>query len=446
MFTAARSTFFAAALCAPLVAQPSTIEPATQKFIDAVSAAGGPPIYTLAPDAARAVLAGAQSGDTPRPEADAEDRILPVGPGPSNKTRVRIVRPAGSTARLPALVYAHGGGWVLGDARTHDLLIRRLATAARCAVIFVDYDRAPEARFPVALEQVYAVAKHAATHADDLNIDAERIAIGGDSAGGQLAAAAAMLAKERKGPNLVAQILFYPVTDAALDTPSYAEFAEGPWLTKPAMRWFWDSYLPDAAARADPLASPLRAPLDRLQGLPPAVVITAEHDVLRDEGEAYARRLSQAGVPVKSFRALGTIHDFVMLNALAETPAARASVAMAAEALRTAFYPVAPTQRRAALSEDAKIDRLIEAIARLRGATFIRNGAEHPAAEAADHLRAKRREAGAKITTALVFVESLASRSSVSGDPYLVRLADGTTLRVGDYLRFRLDELEGRPN
>lgn len=446
MHNLARSAFLAAAVSAPLLAQPRTIEPATQRFVDAVGASGGPPIHTLAPDAARAVLARAQSGDTPRPEADIEDRVLPVGPGPSNKTRVRIVRPAGSTGRVPALVYAHGGGWVLGDAQTHDLLIRRLAAGARCAVIFVDYDRAPEARFPIALEQVYAVAKHAAEHSDDLNIDANRIAIGGDSAGGQLAAAGAMLAKERGGPRLVAQVLFYPVTDAALDTPSYEEFAAGPWLTKPAMQWFWDSYLPDPGARADPLASPLRAPLDRLQGLPPAVVITAEHDVLRDEGEAYARRLSQAGVRVKSFRAMGTIHDFVMLNALAETPAARASVAMAIEALRTAFYPVDPTMRRAALTEDAKIDRLIEAIARLRGATFVRNGAEHPAAEAADHLRAKRREAGAKITSALDFIESLASRSSVSGEPYLVRLADGTTLRVGDYLRFRLDELEGRQN
>jgi acetyl esterase len=234
-------------------------------------------------------------------------------------------------------VYFHGGGWVLGDKNTHDRLIREIANGAHVAVIFVDYDRSPEAQYPVPIEQAYAATAYVAKHPAEFGIDANRIAVAGDSVGGNMTAAVTLLAKERGGPKLRYQVLFYPVTDANFDDGSYNEFANGPWLTKAAMKWFWDAYAPNEADRAKITASPLRASLDDLKGLPPALVITDENDVLRDEGEAYARKLTQAGVPVTSVRYNGTIHDFVMLNALANTPAARGAVSQANAALRGAL-------------------------------------------------------------------------------------------------------------
>jgi acetyl esterase len=170
-----------------------------------------------------------------------------------------------------------------------------------------------------------------------MNLDSSRLAVVGDSVGGNMTAAVTLLAKERGGPKISYQVLFYPVTDANFDTPSYREFANGPWLTKPAMEWFWNAYEPDAAARKKPTVSPLQASIDQLKGLPPALVITDENDVLRDEGEAYAHKLSQAGVSVTAVRYLGTIHDFVMLDALRDTPAARSAIALANASLIQAF-------------------------------------------------------------------------------------------------------------
>jgi acetyl esterase/lipase len=311
------------------------LEPATQKFIDGLVAAGGPPIYTLSPEAARKVLADAQAAPVAKLPAAIEDVTWPVGP--TGKTAIRIVRPEGATGVLPAILYTHGGGWVLGDKNTHDRLVREIAVGARAAVVFVDYDRSPEAKFPVAIEQSYASLLHLVEHAKELRVDPARVAIVGDSVGGNMAAAVTLLAKERKGPKLRLQVLFYPVTDANFETGSYGEFAKGPWLTKPSMQWFWDQYLPDTAKRKDPLASPLQATPAQLAGLPEALVIVDENDVLRDEGEAYARKLTQAGVRVTSVRYNGTIHDFVMLNALADTPAVRAAIRQANDALAAAL-------------------------------------------------------------------------------------------------------------
>ena len=224
------------------------------------------------------------------------------------------------------VIYCHGGGWIHGDAQTYDRLIREIAVGAGVAVVFIGHDRSPQAQYPVAIEQTYAVLLHLTTHAQTLNVDATRIAIAGDDTGGAIAAAVTLLVRERRGPKLDLQVLICPITNADFDTLSYLRFADGPWLTRAAMQHAWDAYLPDAARRAEPHAAPLRASLDQLAQLPEALVIVAENDVARDDGENYARRLSDAGVRVTSVRYNGTIHDFVVLNALADTPAARGAI------------------------------------------------------------------------------------------------------------------------
>jgi acetyl esterase len=310
-----------------------TLELHTQQFIDGL--AGAPPIYSLSPADARSVLVQAQSIPVGKPSAKIEDTAFPAGP--TGSVPVRIVRPAGTADLLPAVIYMHGGGWILGDRNTHDRLVREIAVGTGAAVVFVDYDRSPEARYPVAIEQAYAATRYVVDHAADLRIDPSRLAVAGDSVGGNMAAALTLMARHRRGPKIAFQVLLYPVTNSDFDTASYTRFADGPWLTKRAMQWFWDAYLPDPAARKQPTASPLNASLHELAGLPEALVIVDENDVLRDEGEAYARRLSDAGVRVTSTRYNGTIHDFAMLNALADTPAARGAIAQAVGALKGAL-------------------------------------------------------------------------------------------------------------
>jgi acetyl esterase len=318
----------------PPAAPAHVLDPVTQTFVDGL--AGSPPIYTLTPDAARTLLSGAQqSVEVALPEVSSQDRMLMIGP--DGRTSIRVVRPAGATDTLPVIVYIHGGGWVIGDKETHDRLVRELAVGAQAIVVFVDYDRAPEHRFPTAIEQGYAVAAYVAEHGAELGADAGRLVIAGDSVGGNMAAVVALMAKVRKGPRIAAQLLFYPVTDASMSTASYAEFADGPWLTKAGMAWFWDQYLPDVSKRSDVRASPLNASLEQLAGLPRTLLIVDENDVLRDEGEAYGRKLAQAGVEVTSIRCNGTIHDFMMLNPIAGTPAVRAAVGQAIGYLRKAF-------------------------------------------------------------------------------------------------------------
>ncbi|WP_341363439.1 alpha/beta hydrolase [Thalassospira sp. SN3W] len=335
--TVASAAFALAATLATTTALANPVlENNTQNFINALTASGGAPIYTLSPADARNVLAGAQAGPIAKRAADVTDTVFPVGP--TGETRVRIVRPEGNTDRLPVVVYFHGGGWVLGDKETHDRLIREIAVQANAAVVFVDYERSPEAKYPIAIEQDYAVTKYVAEHSEQLNVDPTRLAIAGDSVGGNMTAVVSLLAEQRKGPEIIAQVLFYPVTDANFDNGSYTEFANGPWLTKAAMEWFWNQYLPEGTDRTDPKVTPIHAPQELLAGQAPALIITDENDVLRDEGEAYARKLSQAGVDVTTVRYNGTIHDFVMLNAIADTPAAKAATAQASQFLKNAFY------------------------------------------------------------------------------------------------------------
>jgi acetyl esterase len=317
----------------PIDAGEPALEPHTQQFVD--SLAGAPPIYTLSPADARSVLARAQSIPVGKPSAHIEDITFPIGP--TGSIPVRIVRPAATAEILPVVVYFHGGGWILGDRDTHDRLVREIAVGAHAAVVFVDYAPSPEARYPVAIEQAYAATRYVVDQDASLRIDPLRLAVAGDSVGGNMAAAVTLMSKQRRGPKIAFQVLFYPVTDAGFDTPSYTRFADGPWLTKRAMEWFWEAYLPDAAVRKQPTATPLNASLDQLAGLPEALIIVDENDVLRDEGEAYARKLSDAGVRVTSVRYNGTIHDFVMLNALADTPATRGAIAQAVGALKIAL-------------------------------------------------------------------------------------------------------------
>ncbi|WP_030442238.1 alpha/beta hydrolase [Actinoplanes subtropicus] len=307
------------------------LEPAAAEF--AAATANPPYLFDLGPAEGRKVVDEVQSGEIARPAVDEE--WVTVEPG---SVRARVVRPAGATGVLPVIVYLHGAGWVFGNAHTHDRLVRELAVGAGAAVVFPEYDLSPEARYPVAIEQNYAVARWVVTDGTAQGLDATRIAVAGDSVGGNMAAALTLMAKERGTVPLVQQVLFYPVTDAAFDTGSYHDFATGYFLRRDAMQWFWDQYTTDPAERAQLTASPLRAEPAQLTGLPPALVITAEADVLRDEGEAYANRLREAGVPVVATRYQGIIHDFVMLNALRGTNAAEAAITQAITTLRAALH------------------------------------------------------------------------------------------------------------
>ncbi|MEV7499902.1 alpha/beta hydrolase [Streptomyces sp. NPDC093018] len=312
------------------------LEPAAAAFAEAT--ANPPYLFDLGPVEGRKAVDEVQSGEIEKPAVDEE--WVNVQGGPTGSVRARIVRPAGATGTLPVIVYIHGAGWVFGNAHTHDRLVRELAVGVRAAVVFPEYDLSPEARYPVAIEQNYAVAQWIVREGAAHGLDAARIAVAGDSVGGNMAAALTLMAKERGDVPLLQQVLFYPVTDASFDTPSYHQFAEGYFLRRDAMRWFWDQYTTDEKQRAEITASPLRATTEQLTGLPPALVITGEADVLRDEGEAYAAGLRAAGVPVTAVRYQGIIHDFVMLDALRETHAAGAAIAQAVAVLRTALGTV----------------------------------------------------------------------------------------------------------
>ncbi|WP_030345843.1 alpha/beta hydrolase [Streptomyces sp. NRRL S-1022] len=310
------------------------LEPAAAEF--AAATANPPYLFDLSPAEGRKAVDEVQSGETDKPAVDEEWITVPGGP--TGSVRTRIVKPAGTTGTLPVILYIHGAGWVFGNAHTHDRLVRELATGARAAVVFPEYDLSPEARYPVAIEQNFAVARWVVEQGAEKGLDGSRLAVAGDSVGGNMTAALTLMAKERGGVPLRQQVLFYPVTDAGFDTPSYHQFATGYFLRRDGMQWFWDQYTTDPAEREQITASPLRATTEQLTGLPPALVVTGEADVLRDEGEAYANKLRAAGVPVTAVRFQGIIHDFVMLNALRGTHAAQAAIDLAVRTLHTALH------------------------------------------------------------------------------------------------------------
>jgi len=312
------------------------LDPQILDFLKALEAQGGPALSTLSATSAREVLLSIQrSVAVATLPVDHEDRT--IRGGPTGEIALRLVRPPGASGALPAVMYFHGGGWMLGDSQTHDRLVREIAIGGQLTVVFVEYARSPQARYPVATEQAYAATRWVAEHGASIGVDASRLAVAGDDVGGTLATVTTLLAKERGGPPIEFQVLLYPVTDAVLETPSYRECgAGGYWLTRETMRWFWDSYVP-APERQEFTVSPLRASLEQLRGLPPALIVTCEQDVVRDEGEAYAHKLMAAGVPVSATRYLGAIHDFVLLNPLAFTSPARTALAQVIDTLRTVF-------------------------------------------------------------------------------------------------------------
>ncbi|GAA2228279.1 alpha/beta hydrolase [Promicromonospora sukumoe] len=324
------------------------LEPAAQAFADAT--ARPPLLYELGVEGARKLLDDVQAAPVDKPDVDEKWITVPADVG---DVRVRIVRPVGTSgggsgllpdllsgptaALLPTILYVHGGGWILGNAGTHDRLVRELAVGVGAAVVFVEYTRSPEAQYPVAIEQAYATARWIVREGAAEGLDAGRLAVVGDSVGGNMTAALSILAKQRGDVTFVHQSMYYPVTDAGQDTASYREFADGPHLTAKAMAWFWDAYLPDLGRRGEITASPLRATAEDLAGLPEAFVVVDENDVLRDEGEAYARNLLAAGVPTTTVRYNGTIHDFLMLNPLRGTAATTAALEQAVHVLRKAL-------------------------------------------------------------------------------------------------------------
>lgn len=308
------------------------VEHTTQAFLDALAASGGQPLETLSPQDARAVLVGAQAGARVDLSGIAVDSRVIRADGQS--ISLKVVRPEGAKGVLPAFMFFHGGGWVLGDYPTHERLIRDLVVGSGAAAVYVDYSPSPEARYPTAIDQAYAATRWVADNGGQIGVDGSRLAVAGNSVGGNMAAVVALKAKEAGTPKLRFQLLLWPVTDASLNNASYNQFAEGHFLTRGMMEWFWDNYTSSPQQRAEIHASPLRASLEQLKDLPPALVQSAEMDVLRDEGEAYARRLDAAGVPVTAVRYNGMIHDFGLLNALSAVPAVRSALDQAAQALK----------------------------------------------------------------------------------------------------------------
>ncbi|MET9710293.1 alpha/beta hydrolase [Nocardiopsis alba] len=306
------------------------LEQAAREFADVN--ANEPFIYQVPPEQGRQILEDVQSGKgVPKPEV--VDAWFTVEGGPTGQVPVRVVRPPGATGVLPVILYIHGAGWVFGSANTHDRLVRELCVRTGAAVVFPEYDRSPEAKYPTAIEQGYAVARWVIEHGAEKDLDGTRMAVCGDSVGGNMATVLTLMAQDRGDVSFKGQALLYPVTDADFDTDSYHEFATGYFLNRDGMIWFWDQYTTDPDERAQVYASPLRASLYQLRELPPAIVLNGEADVLRDEGEAYANRLREAGVPVTAVRFQGMIHDFMMIDSMRDTHANQTALRLASDFL-----------------------------------------------------------------------------------------------------------------
>ncbi|MBN3725234.1 alpha/beta hydrolase [Burkholderia sp. Ac-20379] len=328
---AAASSAFAAGAANPAAPanQPDAV---TSRFLAALNGQKGPGLETLSPEKARQVLVGAQNSV----------KVDLSGIEVTNRTieqdglsvPVTIVRPEGVKGTLPVFMFFHGGGWILGDFPTHERLVRDLVVQSGAVAVFVNYTPSPEARYPVAINQAYAATKWVAAHGDEIGVDGSRLAVVGNSVGGNMAAVVSLMAKDKHGPAIRFQGLLWPVTDHDFNDGSYLAYQKDHFLTRPMMKWFWDAYTKQEAQRNEIYASPLRASTDELKGLPPALIEVAQFDVLRDEGEAYGRKLDAAGVEATTTRYNGTIHDFGLLNALAEDPPTRAAMKAMADQLK----------------------------------------------------------------------------------------------------------------
>lgn len=317
----------------PASAHP-VLEPQVQQVVDQILDLDLPPMRER--DLARTRDWARQAQSTPEPALPIDVVDVDLSIGPHRSVPARLLAPAGVQGPLPIVFYLHGGGWVMGDRHTHDRIARELAHETQAAVVLVDYPLAPEQRFPVQNEETYAALEALVGQAGSLGLDGARVAIAGDCAGGAIAAAVALMAKARHGPQILGQALFYPITAAASANASYAAFGEGPGPTSQDMRFFQES-LVGGPVRAEHFV--LETPLAKLKGLPPTLIITAEADVVRDEGEAYGRRLMRAGVCVTSLRVNGTVHDFMVLEALKDTCGARAAMAVAKDFLNRVLRP-----------------------------------------------------------------------------------------------------------
>jgi acetyl esterase len=307
-----------------------TLDPQTKFVLDQLAAAGAPPMETLTPEQARAAFVMPRGAV--EPVGKVEDRTVP---GPESDIPVRIYYPKETQETYPALVFYHGGGWVIGNIDSHDDVCRALTNHANCVTISVDYRLAPEHKFPAAVIDSYAAVQYVYDHAEEFQVDRNRIAVGGDSAGGNLAAVVTNLSKDRKAPEICFQLLLYPSTQVGgKATVSMKENAEGYFLTKGTMEWFRDCYLNGDEDKQNPLVSPYL--YEDVTGLPPALVITAEYDPLRDEGEAYAKKLADGGVEVEAVRYDGTIHGFISMSAVINQ--GKDALEKAGTALKTAFY------------------------------------------------------------------------------------------------------------
>lgn len=298
------------------------LEEAAQEFSEANKP--HPRIYELEPKDGRALLEEVQSSPVDKYNVDIEDTTFTTEK--FGDVPVRFIRPEGSSEKLPVIFYIHGAGWVFGSAMTHDKLVRELAVRTHSVVVFPEYTLSPEAKYPTAIEQNYDVLQQLKDISHEKNLDIHKLTVAGDSVGGNMATVMTIMTKQRNGLPINQQLLYYPVTNAEFDTESYHQFAENYFLAKEGMQWFWDQYTTDANERDEITASPLKASVEELKGLPSAMILNAEADVLRDEGEAYANKLREAGVEVTHMRFQGIIHDFVMVNSMDQTNATRAAM------------------------------------------------------------------------------------------------------------------------
>ncbi|WP_434711098.1 alpha/beta hydrolase [Pseudomonas sp. R1-1] len=325
-------TMLALSVGSAMAATDPVPEHQTQTFLNALAAGAGKPLEQLSPKEARAVLTGAQNSvKVDLSGVEVTHRTITFEGKPLKLT---VIRPEKVKGELPAFMFFHGGGWVLGDYPTHARLIRDLVVSSGAVAVYVDYTPSPEAHYPTAINQAYAATQWVAENGQQINVDGKRLAVAGNSVGGNMAAVVSLMAKEKASPKIRFQLLLWPVTDSSFETDSYKQFAEGHFLTKNMMTWFWDSYTTDLNARAQIHASPLKASIDQLKGLPPALVQTAGLDVLRDEGEAYAQKLDAAGVDVTAVRYNGMIHDYGLLNPLSQVPQVKAAMRQAGTELK----------------------------------------------------------------------------------------------------------------
>ncbi len=304
---------------------------ATKKFLEEVNS-GGDPVESLPKEKARKVLTDVQAAvEVDISGIDEKKMTIQVD---GYAVDLDVVRPSGVTGKLPVFVFIHGGGWILGDYPTHRRMVRDLVVGSGCAAVFVNYTPSPEARYPQAIHEIYGAIRWIAAHGDILDVDSFRLAVVGNSVGGNMTAVMGLMAKEHQGPAIRLLVLLWPVTDVDFTTDSYKLYGEQRFLTTSLMQWMFDQYTTDKTQRAEPYHSPLKASVSELKGLPATLIVTAENDILRDEGEALGRKLGEAGVAVTTIRYNGVIHDFGLLNAFAEMSETRSMFTYVAAELR----------------------------------------------------------------------------------------------------------------